>query len=43
VVTANGAENLSAFVPSKLDEIEKTVSEKGLIKFRPATPLPLKK
>jgi len=43
VVTADGAENLSAFVPSTVEDIERTMTEKGLIQFRPATPLPLKK
>ena len=43
VVTADGAENLSAFVPSTVEEIERTMAEKGLIQFRPATSLPLKK
>lgn len=43
VVTAKGVENLSAFVPSSLDEIEKVMKQKGLIEFRPATSLPLKK
>lgn len=43
VVTADGAENLSAFVPSKVEDIERIMAEKGLIQFRPATTLPLKK
>ncbi len=43
VVTENGAENLSAFVPSTVEEIEQTMAEKGVIQFRPATALPLKK
>lgn len=43
VVTADGAENLSAFVPSTIEDIERTMTEKGLIQFRPATSLPLKK
>jgi Xaa-Pro aminopeptidase len=43
VVTANGAESLSAFVPSDLDEIEKIIAEPGLVQFRPPTDLPLKK
>jgi Xaa-Pro aminopeptidase len=42
VVTADGVENLSAFVPSKLEDIERTVNEKGLVELRPATPLPFK-
>lgn len=43
VVTENGAENLSAFVPSTVEEIERTMSEKGLIQFRPETLFPMKK
>ncbi len=43
VVTEKGVENYSAFVPSKLEDIERTIAEEGLIQFRPATPLPLKK
>ncbi len=43
VVTEDGAENLSAFVPSTIDEIERTMTEKGLVQFRPAVSLPLKK
>lgn len=41
VVTKNGVENLSAFVPSKIEEIEKTIKEKGLSEFRPSKSLPL--
>ena len=43
VVTADGAENLSAFVPSNLEDIERTAAEKGLIQFRPPTQFPIKK
>ena len=43
VVTETGAENLSAFVPSSITDIEKTIKEKGLTEFRPAQSLPLKK
>jgi Xaa-Pro aminopeptidase len=43
VVTADGAENLSAFVPSKLEDIERTMTEKGLVQFRPPTSLPIEK
>ncbi len=43
VVTADGVENLSAFVPSTIEDIERTMTEKGLIQFRPATSLPIKK
>jgi Xaa-Pro aminopeptidase len=36
-------ENLSGFVPSKLEEVEALIKEKGLIEFRPAVGLPLKR
>jgi Xaa-Pro aminopeptidase len=38
VVTASGAENLSAFVPATVEEIERTMREPGLVQLRPATP-----
>ena len=43
LVTSDGVENLSAFVPSKLDDIERTIAEKGLIQFRPPTSLPIER
>jgi Xaa-Pro aminopeptidase len=43
LVTADGVENLSGFVPSRLEDVEATIKEKGLIEFRPATDLPQKK
>ncbi len=43
LVTADGVENLSAFVPSRIEDVERTISEKGLIEFRPQIELPLKK
>ena len=43
LVTADGVENLSAFVPSKIEDVEKMIREKGLIEFRPPVELPLKK
>ena len=43
VVTETGVENLSAFVPSKIKDVEKTIKENGLTEFRPAESLPLKK
>jgi len=43
LVTADGVENLSSFVPSKIEDVEATIKEKGLIEFRPATQLLLKK
>ncbi len=42
VVTSDGAENLSAFVPSTLEDIERMMEEKGVIQFRPPTSLPIK-
>lgn len=42
LVTTEGVENLSAFVPSQLEEVERTIKEKGLIEFRPAVALPFK-
>lgn len=43
LVTENGVENLSAFVPSSITDVERTINEKGLIEFRPSIELPLKK
>lgn len=43
VVTNDGAENLSAFVPSKIEDIERTMAEKGIIQMRPPMNLPIKK
>lgn len=43
LVTEDGVENLSAFVPSKLEDVEATIKEKGVIEFCPAVELPLKK
>lgn len=43
LVTEDGVENLSAFVPSRIEEVEATIKERGLIEFRPATVLPFKK
>ena len=45
LVTEDGVENLSAFVPSSPEDVESTINEKGLTEFRPvvALPLPLKK
>jgi Xaa-Pro aminopeptidase len=36
VVTENGAENLSDIIPSKLDDIEKLMKEKGIVQIREA-------
>lgn len=35
VVTADGVENLSAFVPSKIEDVERTIKENGLVQFHP--------
>lgn len=43
LVTETGVENMSAFVPSSISDIEKTFKEKGLTEFRPSKSLPLKK
>ena len=43
LVTEDGAENLSAFVPSSIEDVERTIKEKGLTEFHPPTPLPFKK
>lgn len=43
LVTESGVENLSAFVPSSVEDVERTIKEKGLIEFHPAVELPLKK
>ena len=43
LVTEDGVENLSAFVPSKLEDVEATIKEKGVTEFRPAVELPFKK
>jgi Xaa-Pro aminopeptidase len=43
VITNSGVENLSAFVPSSIPEIEKKIKEKGLTEFSPAQNIPLKK
>lgn len=42
LVTETGVENLSGFVPSSIEAIEKTIKEKGLTELRPATELPFK-
>ncbi len=42
VVTKTGVENLSDFVPSKIDDVERTIKEIGLTEFRPIKSLPLK-
>jgi Xaa-Pro aminopeptidase len=43
LVTETGVENLSAFVPSRLEDVERTIKEQGLTEFRPPVELPFKK
>ncbi|MCW5515279.1 M24 family metallopeptidase [Muriicola sp. Z0-33] len=42
LVTEDGVENLSAFVPSSIEAIEKTIKEEGLTEFHPPSQLPFK-
>ena len=42
VVTKTGVENLSDFVPSKIEDVERTIKEIGLTEFRPVKSLLLK-
>ncbi|PIB39180.1 aminopeptidase P N-terminal domain-containing protein [Maribacter sp. 4G9] len=42
LVTEDGVENLSAFVPSSIEAVEKTINEKGLTEFHPPVALPFK-
>lgn len=42
LVTEDGVENLSGFVPSRLEDVEAMIKEKGLTEMRPAVSLPLK-
>ena len=39
LVTKDGIENLSDFVPSKLEDVEATIQKKGLMNFRPPVDL----
>lgn len=41
LVTEDGVENMSAFVPTSIEDVEKTIAEKGMIEERPAVKLPL--
>ncbi len=43
LVTEDGVENMSAFVPSSIEDVERTIKEKGLIEFHPPTSLSFKK
>jgi Xaa-Pro aminopeptidase len=38
LVTADGVENLSGFVPSRIADIERTIAESGVIQLRPPVP-----
>jgi Xaa-Pro aminopeptidase len=38
LVTSEGVENLSGFVPSKIVDVERTIAEAGVIQFRPPVP-----
>lgn len=42
LVTEDGVENLSEFVPSSIAAIEKTIKEEGLTEFHPPAQLPFK-
>ncbi|HPG10665.1 MAG TPA: aminopeptidase P N-terminal domain-containing protein [Chitinophagaceae bacterium] len=42
LVTEDGVENLSGFVPSRIEDVEAMIREKGLTEFRPPLALPLK-
>lgn len=41
LVTEDGVENMSAFVPTSIEDVEKTITQKGIIEERPAVKLPL--
>jgi Xaa-Pro aminopeptidase len=43
VVTSDGVENMSAFVPSQIENIERTMKENGLIQYSPQITIPQKK
>lgn len=38
LVTETGVENLSGFVPSRVADVERTITETGVIQFRPPVP-----
>jgi Xaa-Pro aminopeptidase len=38
LVTAGGVENLSAFVPSSIADVQRTIAEEGLVQRHPPTP-----
>ena len=40
LVTADGVENLSGFVPARLADVERTIAEPGLVQLRPPAPPP---
>lgn len=37
LVTATGVENLSGFVPSSVDDVQRTIAEPGVVQWRPPT------
>lgn len=38
LVTADGVENLSAFVPTSIAEVQRTIAEQGVVQLRPPVP-----
>ncbi|MCU0650329.1 MAG: Xaa-Pro aminopeptidase [Gemmatimonadaceae bacterium] len=40
LVTADGVENLSGFVPSRIADVERTIAEPGIVQLRPPSPAP---
>ena len=38
LVTADGVENLSGFVPARIADVERTIAEPGLVQLRPPAP-----
>ena len=38
LVTATGVENLSAFVPSRIADVQRTIGEAGIVQWRPPVP-----
>lgn len=40
LVTADGVENLSRFVPARIADVERTIAERGLVQLHPPVPPP---
>jgi Xaa-Pro aminopeptidase len=40
LVTADGVENLSAFVPSRIEDVQRTIAQPGMVQGFPPTPPP---